>query len=385
MEKISQIKETLYALSTTGKIKEWKISVGHDETKKITRIITEHGYKDGKKQTDIKIIKTGKNLGKSNETSAFGQATADALSKWVSKHDKNYIADIKKLSKEKDTTKSKVLNLLPMLAHEYKKKVHTVKYPVYVQPKLNGIRCITRKVSETKIRFTSRRGKEFPSMTGSPIEAYLLKIMKVDGVPLDGELFNPSMVFEDITSAVSPKKDIDRAKADEIQYWVYDCIDQEKTFKERTLYLHDLIKQNPSVVCVETHLVNSEKEMLKFHKHNYGIHYEGTMVRIPDSLYALGHRSSSLLKYKDFIDSEFKIVGFTECEGRETGCIKFICETPEGLPFDVRPIGTQQKRREWFKIGQTFIGEMLTIRYQELSTEDRKPLFPRGIAIRDYE
>ena len=30
----------------------------------------------------------------------------------------------------------------PMLAHEFKKNKHKVKYPCIVQPKLDGIRCI---------------------------------------------------------------------------------------------------------------------------------------------------------------------------------------------------------------------------------------------------
>ena len=41
-------------------------------------------------------------------------------------------------------------------------------------------------------------------------------------------------------------------------------------------------------------------------------------------------------------------------------------------------------RKALFKYGRDYIGEMLTVRYQEL-TDDGVPRFPVGIAIRDYE
>ena len=37
-----------------------------------------------------------------------------------------------------------------------------------------------------------------------------------------------------------------------------------------------------------------------------------------------------------------------------------------------------------FEKGKSYIGKMLTVKYQEL-TDDGKPRFPVGINIRDYE
>lgn len=75
---------TLYALSTTGKVKQWQISVTHckDNTAKIR---TEYGYADGKRPVTEKNIMEGKNIGKKNETTPFQQATKEALSKWTDK------------------------------------------------------------------------------------------------------------------------------------------------------------------------------------------------------------------------------------------------------------------------------------------------------------
>jgi DNA ligase-1 len=51
----------------------------------------------------------------------------------------------------------------------------------------------------------------------------------------------------------------------------------------------------------------------------------------------------------------------------------------------VRPKGTVAQRKQWYNEAVNIIGKKeLTVRYQEKS-EDLIPIFPVGIAIRDYE
>ena len=76
-----------------------------------------------------------------------------------------------------------------------------------------------------------------------------------------------------------------------------------------------------------------------------------------------------------------KIIGFTEGEGNETGCVIWECETPEGKTFKVRPRGTQDERKVIFKEGSKYIGQELTVRFQELS-QDGIPRFPVGVGVR---
>jgi len=49
-----------------------------------------------------------------------------------------------------------------------------------------------------------------------------------------------------------------------------------------------------------------------------------------------------------------------------------------------RPRGTVERRQEMFDGLHRLIGKLLTVRYQELS-EDGIPIFPVGVAVRDYE
>ena len=90
------------------------------------------------------------------------------------------------------------------------------------------------------------------------------------------------------------------------------------------------------------------------------------------------------MKYKDFIDEEFVIVGGHEGTGDDIGTVVFDCRTKDGKIFAVRPRGSRELRREWMTDIEKIIGKELTIRYQNLS-EDNVPIFPVGLAIRDYE
>ena len=108
------------------------------------------------------------------------------------------------------------------------------------------------------------------------------------------------------------------------------------------------------------------------------------MVRNLTGAYAIGKRSANLQKVKTFLDGEYPIVGFTQGTGGETGCVIWECQTPDGQTFRVRPRGTQEDRKVLFQNGSDYIGQQLTVRYQEL-TDDGVPRFPVGIAIRDYE
>ena len=58
----------------------------------------------------------------------------------------------------------------------------------------------------------------------------------------------------------------------------------------------------------------------------------------------------------------------------------WICKKDK--EFRVRPRGTIEQRKEWFKNGKKYIGKMLTVIYQELS-EQNVPRFPVGKAIRE--
>src|ERR1035437_1261890 len=88
---------TLFKRTSTGAIQEWSIGVEKNT------IITIHGQTDGKKQTTHDVIKEGKNIGRSNETTPAEQALMEATSKWEGKIKKGYVEDVSRAAAgEKD-------------------------------------------------------------------------------------------------------------------------------------------------------------------------------------------------------------------------------------------------------------------------------------------
>ena len=149
-----------------------------------------------------------------------------------------------------------------------------------------------------------------------------------------------------------------------------------------------MLKQNKireaadCLVAVETPEVLSEDMLMEYEDKYIKAGYEGSMARNKESKYLFGYRSKDLLKVKRFLDAEYKVVGFTEGSAVESGCIVFVCETDDGQEFSVRPTGTHSERKVWFTHGETFIGKMLTVKYQELSN-DGVPRFPVGLHFRE--
>ena len=84
----------------------------------------------------------------------------------------------------------------PMLAHPYEKKKKEIKFPCFVQPKLDGVRCVA-----VKGELFSRYGNVFPTL--SHIKKDLLK--NTDNLLLDGELFTDDIYFEKIVGFVKKK------------------------------------------------------------------------------------------------------------------------------------------------------------------------------------
>jgi len=364
----------LYAHSSTGKTKWWEISAEGDDGPTFIEIRWGYeGQEEDKIQTTRRNVGTGKNLGHSNETSPFEQACSEAKALWKKKRDKKYTTSL--------GAKSSIL--LPMLAHDFKKRGHNIEFPAFVQPKLNGVRCLAKKVSENEIEFVSRGGKVFFNL--KHIREALLPIMDVGSV-FDGELFTQRMTFQQIVSAVKRQQE-DTLK---VEYWIYDCVLEDTPFEDRLVILQQVGTNNRRVFegtpfrIVPTVPVADKEEFLKRHAGFVRVGYEGTILRNKKGLYRCDFRSPDLQKYKDTMDEEFIIIGGKEGTGRAEGTIIWTCITKDGKEFDVRPQGTEEQRREWWKDRKKYVGTKLTVRYQNLS-DDGVPIFPVGVNLRDYE
>jgi len=377
--------------ATTGKTKMWSIRVTErTQGSQVVGVIeTTHGYVDGKKQVNEKVISEGKNIGKKNETTPLEQAVSEARSAWVKKKESGYVGTASAGAGTTTDDKSVDSDLgrghgidedcpTPMLAHDYNKRGKSIQFPCFVQRKFDGTRC----VGIPGKGLFSRNRKAYPHL-----EHIVKEINRLPPtIILDGELYSDTLTFQDIVGLVKREtlKPGDEEKQLQIKFFVYDLI-HGMPYEQRFANLQILFNRYKfkHLVLVKTTICESEDKMKELHGQYVAEGYEGIMLRNKNGLYK-NSRSADLQKYKEFFDSEYEVVDFKEGEGQEEGCVLWVCKTPEGKTFQCRPRGTREDRKELFDNGASYIGKMLTVRYQEL-TNDKMPRFPVGLAFRDYE
>jgi DNA ligase-1 len=354
--------ETLSSLDKNGKRKLWSIQV--IKYPDYSEIKTVFGYETGKKTESITKIETGKNKGKKNETGHYEQAIAEAKSKWEKKRD-----SIQQEDKPK----------FPMLAHEFKKHEKKVIYPCYVQPKLDGYRMI---YDSTKRTITTRQGKDLPIIRQSG-----RLFDELDEIPpgliLDGELYVHDGASFEALGVLRKTKNLSEKELSELQkinYHVYDLVDENSAFEERLKTLDALFGVNPKekIKGVETFEIKNKEELLVLHDKFIKEGYEGSMVRSQAGKYKEKYRSYDLLKYKDFMDEEFEITGFTfesDHLNPEDKLVIWIIKVADGIECNVRPKGNKEDKRYLYEHASEFIGKKLWVKFFDY-TGDGSLRFP---------
>jgi ATP-dependent DNA ligase len=204
-------------------------------------------------------------------------------------------------------------------------------------------------------QISTRQGKEYNIIKESGELYNELKSLP-KGLILDGELYTNKVNFEDLGVLRKTKKltKEDLLNLQKIEYHIYDIINTKITFENRNKLIQNLFKETNynKLIYVPTFTVNSEEEIQEYHIKFLEKKYEGTMVRNIASLYKIKQRSSDLLKYKDFQDSEFKITNFTvekDTSGYDENLIVWIVEVSKDKFCKVRPQGTKEERQELYK------------------------------------
>jgi DNA ligase-1 len=355
--------DKLYKVDSKSKIREWSIVVGKDSRGHYYEV--SHGVKDGKMQVNRVYIHSGKNMGRSNETDAATQCLLEAHALHKKQQDrKGYSNNPQQVSKTK---------IAPMLAKKFQDEQHNISYPCAVQPKLDGVRTIAH-ITKNGVKLLSRQNKAFVGL--DHITNELAPLYKKYGeIYLDGELFSKDLTFQEIASLTRKSVNL-TDESQKIQYWVYDIINSD-TFHQRYITWSNIILGMTHVKPTPTHIVKDEACIHAKHKVYIGSKFEGSMVRNLSSSYKCGARSSDLLKYKDFLDDEFEIIGFKKGKGKFENIPTFLMKTKEGYEFEGVPTGTQEYRKQLCDNAKSYIGKLATVRFFEYTTgENPVPRFP---------
>ena len=386
---------TLYKKTTIGKTQTWEIEVSGNKFRTIS------GQVDGKKITNNWTVCQGKNVGKKNATTGEEQALKEAEAKHKKKLEAGYHLNLKNISKKRFYE--------PMLAQDFKNKNRQSEVmadlqqvdggtvgTVFSQPKLDGIRCIAMREG-----LFTRTGKEITAVPH--ISEALEPFFKLyPNATLDGELYNHAYKddFNKIIHLVRKQNLTDEhlsESAEMIQYHIYDApvigngkwamtekdLYSDRTSKLDASFVNLGLEKEDCLVIVPTVEIHGREQLDRCYEDYIEAGYEGQMVRL-DGPYE-NKRSPKLLKRKEFIDEEYKILGYEEGEGNRAGTIKhFKFKNKDGKEFNSNVKGSFSYLTKLLEIADTLIGKDATIKYFNL-TPDGVPRFPYVIAIRDYE
>lgn len=407
---------TLYKRTSTGAVQQWTVAVDGNT------ISTTYGQVGGAMQTTHDVITEGKNLGRSNATTPEQQAQLEAAAQHEKKRKAGYVADL--ATAEAGGTDDIIEGgVLPMLAKVYEDRADKVTFPVAVQPKLDGHRCIavvdvTSWTADEGRCFavdvelwtrTRKRILSMPHIVGELITACMfwargLGLERLaalsQGTPrpilgsgkdattyrivLDGELYHHDYRdrFEQLTSLIRP--DEPRPGHEVVEYHVYDIVSQQP-FLERFRTLEHTFDTTKHIRLVETHIAGNVDQLMNHYDYFRKAGYEGAMARQLHLPYE-HKRSDQLLKLKDFVDSEFKIVGVEEGRGKLRGHVgAFVCEVPVGdtmATCAVKLAGDTSVLAQAWQQPDKWIGKMLTVKYQG-RTAAGVLRFPVGLRLRE--
>jgi hypothetical protein len=299
---------------------------------------------------------------------------------------------------------------------QYRYENEITRWPVYIQAKIDGQRCLARLDAEypNGVRLRSRLKNDYVLL--NELRAEISKFFTYLPVDtwLDGELWTrfvmrdgvlkPEFTFQEVHSIIASgaKRDgsIDmktaRPEKNLMRYYIFDYVDYTTPYEERYSILQRALESfnrdgniNEYFTILPCYVANSKEDIDQLRTALVKIGYEGVMVRkiagpveqrtpqtIKESLYVSG-RVSNLLKYKPSDRSEGVVVDIEEEGGGKAGLAMFVMRDEGGKIFRLRPVGDEALRRQYFNRKSEYIGKKYMYEHQGL-TDEGMPRFPTG-------
>lgn len=366
----------IYRLDVYGSTRRWRAIRNGNAYR------TESGTADGSiAQSDWRYA-VAKNVDRSNATTPEEQADSEIQNNYRKRIELGWSYD--------PNTNVRTAHFQPMLAAKYDDVSAKLdpSTPVFVQPKLDGIRCIV-----TRDGMFSRNGKAIvscPHIINSIYDSGIFD--REPELILDGELYNHELKndFNRITSIVRKTRPstLDILEAEQsIQYHVYDgFIDPSHTFAERKKEIRRILDfyrltlaQDPEIRDPIIKLVWTSPFPIPIQGHKIDASfesfldsgYEGMMVRL-DTPYE-NKRCKSLLKRKPNESEEFLVARVEEGVGNWSGKVKrFVILLEDGSEQGAGVRGSMEKLSDLLTMPPPV---WATVSYQN-RTPDNKLRFP---------
>lgn len=279
----------------------------------------------------------------------------------------------------------------PMLAFKVQQHGHQLSNPFYAQPKLNGVRALCNGQV-----FQSRDEHLWKHKVLAHLHAQIQPIFqRYPNFITDGELYRHGLSLQKINQAVAVNRHEPTPITPTIEYHIFDILDCENAAKDFS-YRAEQLDAIQSIITsfglthikvVPTHLCGSMDFTEPLYKQYLKAGYEGLMYRSLSHMYGLAqncgnkeNRWKCLLKRKEWLDKEFRIVGFTLTKGKkdERG-FQVTCEIEgSGETFNVGS-GLSDDELEYY-IDNSPIGQWAKVKFETYS-DGGVPLKPTILAI----
>lgn len=258
-------------------------------------------------------------------------------------------------------------------------KVNELPYPVYMSPKLDGIRALAWEHEPRSRTFTLLPNawvqRQFKNACLHNLDGELM-VLDAQGKVVD---------FNTVQSAI-----MSQGGKPNFEFWVFDTI-TSATFEARINQVRERVaKLNlPWVKVVEQVYVRDAKQAQTLLDKWLAEGYEGAIVKVPSGPYKHGRstlKQGYSLKLKVFDDTEGAIVDaepMIRADGEVCEMVGSFIVSWKGVKFSLGTGFTEaQRRRYWREIGN-LVGKAVTFTYQGTGPNG-KPRFPSFKGIR-YE
>ena len=256
---------------------------------------------------------------------------------------------------------------------------------VYVEPKLDGIRCLAIVEGSTAKLYT-RAGKlitNFDDTLGRELA------MLCDGC-YDGEIMSND--FTDLMRQVYRKENKDIS---DVYFSLFDYVPlnewrsgvSKTSCRERYETLINIIYHRYTVSfdylkTVDRYTVDTDYDQIKaWHDEFVKLGYEGAMIKDIHAPYCFG-RDWSVMKFKAFFDADVPIVGMLEGTGKHSGKLGSFVVDYKGVEVRVGSGLTDELREQIWLDKDKHVGRIIEVRYQE-ETPDGSLRFPTFVCFRN--
>ena len=316
----------------------------------------------------------------------LNKAITEVKALWRKKKESGFSENVNNISIKSNFIK-------PMGAHKLNDHSHKIKYPVYIQKKLDGFRCLTHVINKNAIMY-SKGMKPFVFLNHIKNEIIKIKELVNDSnIYLDGELYEKHLNLHQISSLVMKKyaSEENEENMKHVSYYIFDMFNlkqMNETFEERYNKLKSIFNTNKFkyLKLVTCENVKTLYEINALNEKYLYEGYEGVIVRNKDGLYKLNSKSYDVLRTKEFKKKEFKIIGAKEGSGTQKGAIiwNLQCLNNKNKNFWAIPIGTINDRINIYKKyvfnPDLYIGKLAKVKFLEITSDgciSRNPIVER--------